>query len=723
MRTGTRRTAAALTALLLSGSAFVAPTTTPSALAQAGPAQAGPAPGPGPAELTLTAIDTAVGRGVARDTIGVRLLVENRTGATWGRVELELDLHRRLGSRSALRSALAGGSVPPLLRRVRVDAAPSELEAGGIALVEAALPLAGLTLGTDIGDVLPLRMRLLADGVEVGRLDTAVLHLEVAPPARVATAVVWPVTAVPARDVAGTVAGGLDPQTRAGGRLDTLVRVLAGASGELVTLAPSVTLLEDLAQRALERTEGEDPAADRAAALQERLTATVRAAVSAPVALPYADADLPRVLASPAPVRPLAAAVTFEGARRLAPLTGRSAAPATLLEHPIDARALDLVAGGVVLLPYASTAEPDLALDLPLVGPARPLTAPSGRLLTGVVADPFITAALATGARANFTARPTTQGAPGGPLVPGGPVLAAHDVLIRTAMLFLEAPGRTGRGLLVLPPPELDPDPRFLTALLTGLAEAPWLEPVAPTALAATPAPGGTLASTAPLALAPVDAAALPPRLVQAVTDVVAARALLLDAIDEGADGGDLATLRFVGRDLDTVGDELLRATSRTAASGVESAVALEGLTSALRASLGDLSIASVEVTLTARDGTLPLTLRHTGGVPLRLVVDVTGPAALTWPDGTQRRLTLGADEERTLELPLRVGSTGTFPIVVRVSTVGGTLLADETLSVRATALAGPALLGISGVVVVLLAAGGVRQRRRGSRAHHGVAA
>jgi hypothetical protein len=203
----------------------------------------------------------------------------------------------------------------------------------------------------------------------------------------------------------------------------------------------------------------------------------------------------------------------------------------------------------------------------------------------------------------------------------------------------------------------------------------------------------------------------------------VAARALLLDAIDEEADGGDLATLRFVGRDLDTVGDELLRATSRTAASGGESAVALEGLTSALRASLGDLSIASVEVTLTARDGTLPLTLRRTGGVPLRLVVDVTGPAALTWPDGTQRRLTLGTDEERTLELPLRVGSTGTFPIVVRVSTVGGTLLADETLSVRATALAGPALLGIGGVVVVLLAAGGVRQRRRGSRAHHGVAA
>lgn len=722
MRTGTRRTAAALTALLLSGTALIAPATSPRALAQTDQAPASPPEGPRPAQLTLTAIDTAVGPGLARDTIGVRLLVENRTGATWGRVELELDLHGRLSSRSALRSALAGGSVPQLLRRVRVDASPSELEAGGIALVEAALPLTGLTPGTGVGDVLPLRMRLLADGVEVGRLDTAVLHLEVTEPARVATAVVWPVTAVPARDVAGTVAGGLDPQTRAGGRLDTLVRVLSNASGELVTLAPSVTLLEDLARRALERTEGSDPAADRAAALQERLIATVRAAASAPVALPYADADLPRILATPAPVRPLAAAVTFEGARRLAPLTGRSAAPVTLLEHPTDARALDLVAGGVVLLLHTSTAEPDLALDLPLVGAARPLTAPSGRLLTGVVADPFVTAALAAGARENFTARPTAQGAPGDPLVPGGPVYAAHDVLIRTAMLFVEAPGRTGRGLLVLPPPELDPDPRFLTALLTGLAEAPWLEPVAPAALAAT-ALGGTLAAAAPLALAPVDATALPARQVQAITEVVAARALLLDAIAADADGGDLTALRFVGRDLDTVGDDLLRATSRTAASSVESAVALEGLASALRASLGDLSIASVEVTLTARDGTLPLTLRHAGGVPLRVVVDVTGPATLTWPDGTQRRLTLGTDEERTLELPLRVSSTGTFPIVVRVSTAGGTLLADETLSVRATALARPALLGIGGVVVVLLAVGGVRQRRRGSRAHHGGAA
>jgi hypothetical protein len=754
---GAHASVALATLLLLALPVAGPPSGAPRAVAQEVGVQATPPPGPRAAELTVTAIDTVVGRGVARDAIGVRLLIENRTAAVWELVEVELDLHGRLGSRSALRAALAGGDVPALLRRTRVEASPVSLAPGDIALAELAVPLTGLTPGSGIADVLPLRLRVLADGVEVGRLDTAVLHLETGAPVPVATAVVWPVTAVPARDVTGTVAAVLDPQTRPGGRLDTLVRTLAGASGELVTLAPSVTLLEDLARRALERGEGVDAAADRAQSLEEQLIASVRSAASAPIALPYADADLARVLASPPPVRRLAPAIAFEGARRLAPLTGRAAAPITLLEHPTDARTLDLVAGGVVLLPYGATTEPDLALDLPFVGPSRPMTAPSGRLLTGVVADPFVTAAIAAGARQHFSARSTPQGLASDPLIAGGPVLAAHDVLVRTAMVFAEAPGRSGRGLLVLPPPGFDPDPRFLTALLDGLATAPWLQPVTPAALALTTS-GGTATSSAPLELAPTDATPVPARLVQAVADVVAARQLLLEVIDEDAPDGDVELLRLAGRDLDAVSDELLRVLHRGSdlreirangtngtngeggnggnggngpagaltnglLTGVESAVVLESLTAALRASLGDLSISSVEVTLTARDGTLPLTLRHSGGVPLRLVVDVTGPAALSWPDGTQRRLTLGADEERTLELPLRAGSTGTFPVLVRISTPGGTVLAEETLSVRATALAGPALVGIGIVVAVLLIAGTVRQRRRGHRARRGAAA
>jgi hypothetical protein len=704
---GRARTAAGVAALLLITVTGVDPAGPRPAAAQ----ESAAAP-PATVQLTVLSIDSVVGPGVGTDAVRWRMLVENRTAQTWDRVTTEADLHARLGSRSALRAALAGGDVPPLLRRIAVEPSPSTLAPGSIALVEGVLPLADLRIGGGVGDLLPLRLRILADGTEVARLDTAVLHLAVPVPRALATTVVWPVDAIPSRGGDGRVAAALDPQTRPGSRLDTVVRTIAQAPIDTVTLAPSVTLLEDLAQRELERTD-DDPGADRARDLLALIVRTVRASAAAPVALPYADADVARILVSPLSVRPLAAAAVFEGSRRIATLTGRSAAPVTLLEHPTDPRILDLVTGSVVLLPYAVSAGPDLALDLPFPDPVHPVVAPSGRLLTGVVADPFVTDAIANGARERF-------GGPGAP-AQGGPVLAAHDVLVRTAMVYVEAPNRAGRSLLVLPPPGLDADPRFLMTLLAGFAAAPWLSLSGPVGLVGA-ASDADRAASAPLDVrrAPVDA--LAPRLVQAIDDVASARELVLDAIDRGAPGGALDELVVANRDLGAIADELLRATSRSTLTTADPtaddvAVRLEAVGAALRSSLGELVVTSAPVTLTAREGVLPLTLRHSGGVPLRLVVDVTGPAALSWPDGAQRRLTLAGDEERTLELPVRAGSTGTFPVVVRVSTTTGALLLDETLSVRATAVAGPALAGIGLVVVMLLVIGTIRQRRRSRRA------
>jgi hypothetical protein len=677
-------------------------------------------------QLTVVAIDTVVGAGVATDAVRWRMLVENRTDEVWADVRVQADLHAPLGSSSALSAALAGGTVPSLLRRVSIEASPLGLDPGGIALVEGELTLTGLTIGGGVADVLPVRLSVLADGVEVGRLDTAVLHLATLTPVPLRASVVWPVATAPTRAADGTVGAALDPLMLPGGRLDTLVRGLSSPGVTFVTIAPGVTLLEDLELRALEG--GDGPGVLHAAALQEQFIAAIRQSQSGPIALPYADADISRILASPPAVQRLAAAAVFEGSRRLAGLTARSAGPVTLLEHPSDPRVLDLVAGSIVLLSYESIDGPALAFDLSPPDAVRTLVAPSGRLLAGVVADPFVTAAIGDGARERFAT-------PGAPLpleadreaapAQGGPVLAAHHVLVRTAMHYAEAPNRTGRSLLVLPPPGLDPDPRFLTALLDGLAAAPWLALQGPVSLVASASPD---ASPEPIALRDPLADPLPPRLVQAIAQLAAARELLLDANDPAAAGGELDELTIAGRDLGGIADELMRATARTTPSRSESdagevAARLEAIGTALRESLGALVVTGTEVTLTARDGVLPLTLRHAGGVPLRLVVEVTGPAALAWPDGTQRRLTLAADEERTLEIPVRVGSTGTFPVVVRVSTPDGTLLAEETLSVRATALAGPALAGIGTVVAVLLVIGTSRQRRRSRRAHPSSAA
>jgi len=280
-------------------------------------------------------------------------------------------------------------------------------------------------------------------------------------------------------------------------------------------------------------------------------------------------------------------------------------------------------------------------------------------------------------------------------------------------MVLLEAPGREGRALLLLPPIGFDPDPRFAAALLDGLARAVWLDPKGPTAVVAgarTPRERGVLVE--------VEAPALPPRLREALTSTASSIALLEGALDPTAPGGDARTVVLAERSLAQLGDELLRAASHAYDDDPSGAVAhLEELRATVDAGFGTVALALTDLTLTDRDGTLPLSLTHVGELPLRLRVEVTAPAALTWPDGATRTLSVAAEEVVSLAVPIRSGSTGTFPVTVTVTDPTGTrVLVTGTVSVRATAVARPALAVISMTVLALTIAGLVRQHRRGMR-------
>jgi hypothetical protein len=79
------------------------------------------------------------------------------------------------------------------------------------------------------------------------------------------------------------------------------------------------------------------------------------------------------------------------------------------------------------------------------------------------------------------------------------------------------------------------------------------------------------------------------------------------------------------------------------------------------------------------------------------------------------RELVLDVDVERAIEVPVRSGASGRFPVTVRVTDpTGERLLADTVISVRATAVARPALALIAATVLVLTVVGTLRQRRRG---------
>ena len=204
---------------------------------------AGPAPdaaADAPARVTLTAIDPVIGRGsVAPDPATVdgaswSLLVEHTGTVAWERLEVVAELHGALGSRSALRAALAGGTVPPAAQRVVAPGPTGPIAPGSVMRIDGVVPLVGARLTGADSAVHPLRLRVLADGQPVGSISTAVVRLGAAPTARLAASLVWPLAGAPQRGPAGDPSAGLDPLTLAGGALDTLISALA----PLVELLP-----------------------------------------------------------------------------------------------------------------------------------------------------------------------------------------------------------------------------------------------------------------------------------------------------------------------------------------------------------------------------------------------------------------------------------------------------------------------------------------------------
>ena len=652
------------------------------------------------ARVTLAAIDPLVASGTEA---GFAVVVEHTGDAPWTRLEVVAELHGALGSRSALRAALAGGGVPPLAQRSVTPApSPAAVRPGGVVRITGAVPLTGAALSGPTNAVHPLRLQVLADGVEVGRIDTAIVRIGAQPTNPLATTLVWPFTAPPARAPDGDPSALLDPLTVDGGRLDVLISSLAGLSSDSsltsgIALSVPAHLLEDLTQRADAAPSGPaDEAALRAALLLARLRTVVRAQPVGPLITPYADTDLGRLLSSGPEVAPLAARAVLEGAGRLPLLIGRDATPVHLLDAPVAPAVLDLLPTRTVLVPHAALEEPDLALDVPLGEPIRALRSPTGRIVIALVGDPYITLALGASTRD----------------LPGDPVRSAHEIMVRTAMVHLEAPGRPGRALVLLPPPGFDPDRRFAAELLERLAAAPWLEPEPAAGLSATNLQTG-VAEPARLLTAPSEP--LPSRLVSALTSTRRDLELLAGAVDvEAGEPDDLIAVG--GRALRDASDELLRAASRAYARDVDGAVALlAGVRAGVDEAFGALTLTVNDVTLTDRDGTVPIGVARDGGVPLRVRIEVSGPAALTWTDGRVRELSVAPGEARAIEVPVRSGATGRFPVTVRVTDPSGQrVLATDVVGVRATAVAGPALALIGVTVLVLTVVGTLRQRRRG---------
>lgn len=656
-----------------------------------------------PFRLHVRALSLVVGPAVADETVRVRVLVDHVGAAPFDDVELVLAVHPAVTARDALAEVLADGPATAALRTRRVEV--GRLVPGDLRAVEATLPLSGLGLPRAASDaagsaVLPLVLTVTDRGRALHEVRSAVAWLTGEPPSPVATSLVVPWADAPWRGPGDAHPRGVSAPIRDGGRLDAILRGLEERPTARVVIAPATHLVEDLADRAdgfvlreedgtLVRVDGGQEAALASAAVLERVRRLVASLPVAPLAGPYADADLAALARTgDARVRDVGAEAALEGPRRLLGVLGREVDGATVLSAPLDPAVLDLVAGSLVLLPAAAVAPEDArrAAD----GAAlRRVTAPSGGALAALVADPDATALL--------TARSPA----------GGPLHAAHLVAMLTAATAFADPGADGRTLLVLAPRDWAPSPELVAGLVARLEDAAWVELDEPGRVA-----DARDAGREPLLLPAHRADPLPAELV----DGLRVAAAELDALERALPASAVPLEDGSERSVSGMRGELVRATSSWWTGQRPQARALvDDVIETARRGFGAIDLGVSEVTLTARDGVVPITLTRTEGPPIDVVVELVGPAGLEWPDGARTApLRLEPGVETTVALATRSRATGDLPVVVRVTDPGGTRpVATGRLTVRATAASRPALLAIGLVVVVLLAVGGRRRRRR----------
>jgi hypothetical protein len=658
----------------------------------------GPGARPEPDDATPTPVD-------ASEELRLRVLVENDGELPLEGLRLVVEVHPPVLTRGLLRQALEGelGSEPTNIRTTPELLDGEPLDAGAVAGVATEFAPSDVVWSDGPGGVHPVKVAVLRGTTTLDEVVTAVVWLNETPTSPMLGTLVWPLDTAPWRTTGGTYPDAAGREVRPGGRIDTLVGAAERARGTPIVLAPAAHLLEDLSDRSdgfdtLIRQEDGSletrtvPAEDDEATLARQTLRRIRELASeqahAPITGTYADADLGALAAGDTAALELGSSAAVEGRRRVQLQLGTPVdAGIYLADGPISPAALDLLPGDTVLLPSQATGLDELIGDPPVDEPVRTIRAPSGRLLSALIADPYLEAAFSSSSH------------------PAGPLVVAQRIVAESAMAYLVAAGSPDRGLLLLPPATWQPSPTAAATVLQGLSAAPWIELTSPARVASDARHSG-----GPVELSPSEDGPFRDELVDALTSARAG----LDSLEVALPSPDT---RIQGRSFQALEDDLMRATSRwyrgDATGQADSLV--RDVQRAIDTTIGDVEVSSGTVTLTSDSGQIPVTLQRSRGQALQVVVTVESQGRLLWPEGRRSEvLQLEEGSSQTVSFPTRALSTGTFPVTVQVTDPSGAaIIADTTLSVRSTAISGVALTGTMVLVAVLLLFGAVRRRDR----------
>lgn len=689
-----RGTAAALLAVLLA-----------TTLAPAAGAQPGLPPQPGSADIVVEQLSGVLTPGA---DLRVRVRLVNESSQTLTGLRVVGTLHRRTYSRFDYQQAVDEGAVGDVWSSFGDDAAP--LQPGGSTTLDLTASAAelGFARPADKYGVYPLRLQLLVDGTSVDELVTSVVLTpeDVAAPVRLAT--VWPLDTEPAQQADGSYHPRLLEELAADGRLASLLEALDVDTP--VTLVPSGLLLDQLADLAdgFTLADGqpvgaEDREAQAAAAFLEQLRAGTRGSRRAQITPSYGPGDLVALVRGG--LSSEAARDIVVGAAAIAEHTGAQPLDGVLAPPDgIDQQTLSVVAGAGFDTLVVGEEHLSLPDDRDLQwspAPVRRLQWPGGEPLTAVVPDPWLEEAVAATGGAGADS--------------DGAVVAAQRVLAETAAVYFERPfAEAARGLVLAPPRTWNPPRGMPTALLEGIAQAPWLQPVTvPELIADVPAAenpvGLAYAERARDAELPADYVA---RLRQALVDF-----------------GSLATaLPTDSPVLSRFAAQLRQAASihyrdpRLADEGMAKIAAVTGTVEDLHEAVAVAD--SPPVVLTSTEGQVPVTLTSSAAVPLRVRVRLA-TNRYTFDGGDTQEVVLEPGEVRTLTYAARaLTAGGTHSIRVFVEDpAGGTVLAQGTVVVRSTAYSRVAL-GVTGAAAAFLLLWWLRDliRRRGRRRRDPVA-
>ncbi|MDP9441842.1 MAG: DUF6049 family protein [Actinomycetota bacterium] len=296
------------------------------------------------------------------------------------------------------------------------------------------------------------------------------------------------------------------------------------------------------------------------------------------------------------------------------------------------------------------------------------------------------------------------------------PVLGAHTLLADLAVVYLDSPGAP-RGVVVSPGRGWKPSGEFTDVLLSGLASSPVLEGVTldglfdTTPLAVTQAPTGGRPARSPrternlvrrIAPAPAGtpATTLPGADIRSARRRLEAFASALEPANPVLTRIDLTLLAAESADL--------RPRARTRY--------LQGAREQIDIELAGLSMPqNRSITLTAREGEIPITVTSTLGYPVRGVLRVESDT-LDFPQGASQELAL-VRRNTTFPIMVRAQASGSFPLRVRLeSPAGNLMLASSRFTVRSTAVSGVGTALSVGAALFLLVWWGNHLRIRRSR-------